>query len=415
MVAVLTRIFGMHRLALAEDVAQDALCRALEIWKIRGVPDNPAAWLMSTAKNRALDVLRRERIAQDLAPEIALALQDEANASSAIEELFGATAIEDDQLRLMFSCCDPRLSEDVHVALVLHILCGFSTAEIASAFLSREDAIKKRIQRGKKVLSGSRRMFELTHSDFADRLSSVQRSLYLLFNEGYHGASTEFAVRRELCEEAMRLGALLCENEATAVPATYALLALMCLHAARLPARIDAAGDFTMLLDQDRSRWDERLIAEGQRLMDLSAKGKVLSNYHVEAAIASVHAAARGSAETPWDTVVALYDTLMQIRSSPVVALNRALALAQRDGPRCGLDEIERIADRERLADYPFYSAALGELHLRLGNHDAARDHFVDALELARNVTERRLLQRRIADCDVEPYIVVNGATRPHA
>ncbi len=416
MVAVLTRLFGMHNLALAEDVAQDALCRALEVWKIQGIPDNPAAWLMATAKHRALDLLRRERMAQNLAPEIAYVVQDDKEASSAIDELFGATAIQDDQLRLMFSCCNPRLTEEARVGLVLHILCGFSTAEIASAFLSKEEAIKKRIQRGKKLLSGARRMFELTRSDFAQRLSSVHRALYLLFNEGYHGASTEFAVRKELCEEAIRLGALLCENAFTAVPATYALLALMCLHAARLPARIDSAGDFTMLLDQDRSQWDVRLIAEGQRLMDLSAKGKVLSAYHVEAAIASVHAAARSSTETPWETVVTLYDTLMQIRPSPVVALNRALAIAQRDGPRRGLEEIERIADRERLAEYPFYSAALGELHLCLGELDTARDHFLDALELARNVTERRLLQRRIAECDNDQLAVVNGAaTRLHA
>jgi len=242
-------------------------------------------------------------------------------------------------------------------------------------------------------------------------LSSVHRALYLLFNEGYHGASAEFAVQKELCDEAIRLGALLCENESTAVPATHALLALMCLHAARLPARIDSAGDFTMLLDQDRSRWDARLVAEGQRLMDLSAKGKTLSPYHVEAAIASVHAAAPNSSETPWETVVTLYDTLMQISPSPVVALNRALAIAQRDGPHRGLAEIEHIADHDRLRGYPFYSAALGELHLRLGDLDVARDHFTDAMRLARNVTERRLLQRRIAECGNNRFAVINGTS----
>ena len=416
MVAALTRIFGMHHLALAEDVAQDALCRALEVWKIRGTPDNPAAWLMATAKNRALDLLRRERLAQDLAPEIARAIEDDRGASSKVDELFGPAAIQDDELRLMFSCCDPRLAEEVRVALVLHILCGFGVAEIAAAFLSNEEAIKKRILRGKKILASSRRLFELTSRDFAERLSSVHRALYLLFNEGYHGASTEFAVRKELCDEAIRLAALLGENAATAVPATHALLALMCLHAARLPARIDSAGDFTMLLDQDRSRWDARLVAEGQRLMNLSASGTALSPYHVEAAIASVHAAAPSANETPWGTVVTLYDALMQIRPSPVVALNRALAIAQRDGPRSGLAEIERIADRDRLADYPFYSAALGELHLRLGDLDSARDHFTAALHLARNATERRLLQRRIAECDGDRVGRVNGAAvRLHA
>jgi RNA polymerase sigma-70 factor (ECF subfamily) len=409
MVAVLTRVFGMHNLALAEDVAQDALCRALEVWKVQGVPENPAAWLMLTAKRRAFDVLRRERTAQSFAPEVAREIDGGTDPAETVEELFGGAAMQDDQLRLMFSCCHPRLAEEVRIALVLHILCGFSIAEIAAAFLSQEEAIKKRIARGKKVLAGSRQLFVLTSADFATRLSSVHRALYLLFNEGYHGASSEFAVRKELCDEAMRLGTLLCENPSTAVPATYALLALMCLHAARLPARIDSAGDFTMLLEQDRSRWDADLIADGQRLMDLSAQGKVLSAYHVEAAIASVHAAAGSPAQTQWSMIVSLYDTLMQIRPSPVVALNRALAIAQRDGPAHGLEAIRVIDDRKRLADYPFYAAAIAELELGLGHFETARNHFLEALDLARNPAERRLLSRRIAECDLTRPAPLNG------
>jgi len=397
LVAALTRIFGMHNLQLAEDVTQDALCRALEVWKIQGLPDNPAAWLMSTAKRRALDVLRRERTARTYAPEVARALAEDADPAGAVEAIFGA--VQDSELRMMFSCCHPRLAEEVRVALVLHILCGFSVGEIGAAFLTGEEAIKKRIARGKAVLAGSRRLFELTDRDFAERLSSVHRALYLLFNEGYHGASSEYAVRKELCDEAMRLGTLLCDNVLTAVPATFALLALMCLHAARLPARVDAAGDFTMLLEQDRERWDADLIADGQRLMDLSARGNEITAYHAEAAIASVHAAAKSAAETPWATIVSFYDTLMRIRPSPVVALNRALALAQCEGARRGLDEISRIADRDRLADYPFYFAALAELELRAGDPHAAREHFFKARELARSPMERRLLERRLADC----------------
>lgn len=408
MVAALARIFGMHNLALAEDVTQDALCRALEVWKIQGPPDNPAGWLMTTAKHRALDLLRREQTARTFAPELARALMDEHDPASTFEELFGSAAIQDDELRMMFSCCHPRLAEEARVALILHILCGFSVGEIAAAFLTGEEAIKKRISRGKAVLAGSRRMFDLTRKDFSERLSSVHRALYLLFNEGYHGASPEIAVRKELCDEALRLGTLLCENSLTAVPTTYALLALMCLHAARLPARVDSAGDFTMLLDQDRSGWDEQLIADGQRLMDLSAKGTVLTAYHVEAAIASVHAAAKSPADTPWGAIVSFYDTLMRIRPSPVVALNRALAIAQHDGPQRGLDEIAAIADHERLANYPFYSAALAELEFRVGNMNAAKDHFLMALGLARNPMERRLLERRLADCD-ESKRAVNG------
>jgi RNA polymerase sigma-70 factor (ECF subfamily) len=395
MVAVLTRILGVANLALAEDVVQDALCRALETWKIRGVPDNPAAWLLATAKNSALDALRRERTARTFAPEVARLL------SADVEQQFPGETIEDDQLRMMFSCCNPRLSEEAQVALVLHILCGFSVGEVAGAFLSNEETIKKRITRAKAVLASSRHLFELAGADFAERLSAVQRALYLLFSEGYHGASAEAAVRAELCDEAMRLGALLCQHALTGTPATYALLALMCLHAARLPARLDPAGDFTLLLEQDRTRWDLTLVAEGQRLLDLSATGDELSAYHVEAAIASLHAAATRAEDTPWPKIVSLYDVLMRIRPSPVVALNRGLAVAQVDGPERGLAELRAIADRERLADYPFYAAALGELELRAGRVAAAREHFSAALGLARNPTERRLLERRIADCQL--------------
>ena len=235
MVAALTRIFGVHNLALAEDVVQDAFCRALEVWKFRGVPENPSAWLMATAKHRAIDVLRRERTARTFAPELGRLLESEWTMVPVVRELFGAHAIQDDELRMMFSCCHPRLPEPAQVALILHILCGFSVGEIANAFLCTNAAIEKRIARAKKVLAGSKKLFELTAADFSVRLSAVQRALYLLFNEGYHGASTESAVRVELCGEALRLAGLLRRNPLASTPATLALGALMCLHAARLP------------------------------------------------------------------------------------------------------------------------------------------------------------------------------------
>lgn len=395
MVATLTRVFGVANLALVEDVVQDALCRALETWKIRGVPDEPAAWLMAAARNRALDALRRQRTAQRFAPEVAWHVESEQR----IEELSASTTFADDLLRMMFSCCSPRLTEESQVALILHILCGFSVSEVANAFLSRQETVKKRITRAKALLASSKQLFDLTDADFAERLSSVQRALYLVFSEGFHGSSTESAVRAELCDEAMRLAALLCQNAATATPATHALSALMFLHAARLPSRVDPSGDFTQLLEQDRSRWDQRLVAEGQRLLEASAAGDELSAYHLEAAIASLHASASDPASTPWPTIVSLYDVLLRVRPSPVVALNRALAIAQCDGPTRGLEELHAIADRERLAAYPFYSAALGELELRRGQTDAAREHYREALALARNPAERRFLERRIADC----------------
>jgi len=366
MVAVLTRVFGVHNLTLAEDVVQEAFCRALEVWKFRGVPENPSAWLMATAKNRALDVLRRERTAKTFAPELGRFLQSEWTLAPMVEELFGANEIKDDQLRMMFSCCHPKLPEEAQVALILHILCGFSVDEVASAFVSGHASIEKRIARAKKVLAGSKMLFDIADSeDFAARLGAVQRALYLLFNEGYHGASAEAAVRADLCREAMRLAAMLLQHPLGETPATYALSALMCLSTARLPARVDTSGNLNALFDQDRSKWDRILINEGLKLLELASTGSEITEYHIEAAIAAVHAGARSANETNWGNVISLYDTLMSIRPSPVVALNRGIAIAQRDGPKRGLEEIRAIANLDRLSKYPFYYAALGEFEFR--------------------------------------------------
>jgi RNA polymerase sigma-70 factor (ECF subfamily) len=401
MVAALTRIFGVHNLALAEDVVQEAFCRAMEVWQFRGVPENPSAWLMATAKNCALDVLRRERTARTFAPDVGRMLLSEWTLAPVVEELFGPHAIKDDLLRMMFSCCHPRLPEEAQVALVLHILCGFSVGEIASAFVSSHAAIEKRITRAKKVLAKSKRLFDVTApADFSARLPAVQGALYLLFNEGYHGASPESAVRTEICREAMRLAAILLEHPLGATPTTFALAALMCLNAARLPARIDASGNLSSLADQDRSLWDQQLVDEGLKLLEHSAKGSELAEYHIEAAIASVHATASQTEDTDWEKIVSLYDKLMTMRPSPIIALNRAIAVAQKEGPERGIQEIDAIAGSERLSLYPFYSAALGELEFRRGRHAAAREHFSTALGLARNPTERRFLSQRVSACE---------------
>src|SRR5215813_1004952 len=236
LVAALTRIFGVHNLALAEDVVQDAFCRALETWKQRGLPDNPSAWLMATAKNRALDIVRRERTARTFAPEMGRLLETEWTLAPLVDEAFASQTIRDEQLRMMFSCCHPRLPEEAQLALILNILCGFGANEIANAFLTGRAAIEKRVARGKKALAGARTLFDLGDAEFVARLSTVLRALYLLFNEGYHGASAASAVRAELCDEAIRLTALLREHPPAGTPTTNALAALMCLHAARLPA-----------------------------------------------------------------------------------------------------------------------------------------------------------------------------------
>src|SRR5262245_4648354 len=337
LVAALTRVFGVHNLSLAEDVVQDAFCRAMEVWKFRGVPQNPAGWLLTVAKNRALDVLRRERTARTFAPELTRLLESEWTLVPTLDEQLSPHAIKDDLLRMMFSCCDPDLREESQVALVLHILCGFSVDEVAGAFVVKHAAMEKRLTRAKKVLAQTPRLFDIGNTtEFSSRLPAVQRSLYLLFNEGYHGASPEFAVRADLCREAIRLAALLQEHPLGSTPATDALVALMCLNAARLPARMDSAGDLLALPDQDRSKWDRSLVVEGERALQRSARGAELTAYHVEAAIAWVHASAVRAEDTHWPQIVALYDMLMAIRPSPVVALNRAIAVAQLKGAESG-------------------------------------------------------------------------------
>ncbi|NUO51281.1 MAG: sigma factor, ECF subfamily protein, partial [Polyangiaceae bacterium] len=395
--AALTRIFGVHNLALAEDVAQDAFCRALEVWKVRGIPENPSAWLMATAKNRALDRVRRDRTARTFGPELSRHLESEWTLGPAIDEAFEPAAIRDEQLRMMFSCCHPKLPEEAQLALILNILCGFGAPEIAAAFLTGRAAIEKRISRGKKTLEGAKKLFDLADADFGARLATVQRALYLLFNEGYHGASAASPVRAELCEEAIRLIALLSEHPPGATPATDALAALMCLHAARLPTKLDAAGDLSTLVDQDRSRWDRVRVTQGLMLLERSARGDEVTPYHIEAAIAAEHASAPTFAATNWGVIVSLYDKLMELAPSPVVALNRAIAVAERDGPERGLAALRAIDDTERLATYPFYRAAFGELELRRGQGAAAAVHFQAALSVARSEAERRFLEKRLA------------------
>jgi RNA polymerase sigma-70 factor (ECF subfamily) len=400
LLAAVVRAFGVENLALAEDVVQETLTNAFEAWSYKGVPEHHSALLTAAGKNRALDVFRRERTARRFAPEVRRLIESEWTLRPEVEALFLPDALKDDELRMMFSCCHPRLHEDVQVALVLHLLCALGVGEVASAFLVSPAAIEKRLARGKKALAESKRLFELTAADFAPRLSAVHRALYLLFSEGYHGASSAAAVRVDLCREAMRLVRLLVDHAPAATPATFALAALMWLGAARLPGRIDDDGKLLPLLAQDRSRWAGDLIAEGMTLLDRSGAGDKLTEYHIEAGIAALHAAAGSTKETRWADIVALYDVLMRVRASPVVALNRAMALAEHAGPERGLEAIGAIENVERLRAYPFYPAALGELELRVGRTENAKGYFLAARQLARNESERVYLEQRIRECE---------------
>src|SRR6267142_411727 len=289
MLAALTRLLGLHNLALAEDVVQDVLLRAVELWKFHPPPDDPTAWLMRAARNRAIDLIRAERTRLRFAPD--LVLESEWTLSPTVNAIFHESEIEDDQLRMMFSCCPPNLPPQSQLSLVLKLLCGFGNGEIAAALLMSEAAVEKQIARGKRTLVRARVLYEVaSREQIAKRLESVQRALYLLFNEGYHGSREP--VSAGLCGEAMRLCALLAQHPACATPRTLALMALMCFHAARLPGRAAEDGSLLLLEEQDRSRWDPELIQRGFALAERSAEGNELSEYHLEAGIAAQCSAA---------------------------------------------------------------------------------------------------------------------------
>jgi len=400
MVSALVRVFGLHNLALAEDAVQDALCRALEVWKLQGVPEKPGAWLMEAARHRAIDVLRRERTRRTFAPDVTRLLETEWTLSSTVDELFTDHELRDDLLRMMFSCCHPQVAEERQIALILNLLCGFGVREIAAAFLSSESATEKRLQRAKKTIAEGGALYEVAGEEkIRARIGAVHGALYLLFNEGYHGSRAPQAVRIELCDEAIRLAELLAAHPAASTPESFALAALMHLHAARLPSRVDAEGELSSFEAQDRSKWDRAHVARGIELLERSASGDRLSAFHVEAAIAAAHAEAPCADATDWRDIVQLYDLLHAMRPTVVVALNRAIAVGMRDGPRAGLEALRALEGVDRLSDYPFHAAALGEMELRAGLRDEARAHFRRALQSARTDVERRFLERKLAAC----------------
>jgi RNA polymerase sigma factor (sigma-70 family) len=398
MVSYLAKLLGLNRLNLAEDIVQDALCEALQSWSIHGLPDNPSAWLMRVARNRAIDLIRRDAQFRYLIPELAylLKLREEIPAGDPTSE----REISDDQLRMMFSCCHPELSTEAQVTLILKTLCGFSVAEIASAFLTTEDAIEKRLGRSRKLFRESGTFVEVTHpSDIPERLEAVYQAIYLLFNEGYHASQSETTIREDLCVEALRLALLLSEHPESARPKTFALLALFCFNAARLHGRVDADGFLVQLESQDRSKWDHALIGKGFHFLEKSAAENQLSEFHLEAAIASVHSSAETYEQTDWPRIQKFYDLLYALKPTPIVALNRAVAMAQAQGPETGLAELQKLPDPSKLKDYLFYPAAYGELLLLAGRPAEAEKHFKSALRLARTRTQASFFERKLGAC----------------
>jgi RNA polymerase sigma-70 factor (ECF subfamily) len=397
LVSVLTRIFGWRHFDLVEDMMQATLLDALEAWRLRGVPDNPSGWVHRIAKNKILDALRRDQIGHRVLAEWAAGRPAHAEG---LDELFFDAEIEDSQLRMMFACCHPHLARENQLALTLKALCGFGNAEIARALLVSEETVKKRLQRATRDLIDHHIALDPpAPAELAARLDSVHQVLYLLFNEGYSSSEGETAIRADLCEEAARLCHLLCAHARFSTPATRALMALMLFHAARLDARLDARGCLLLMEEQDREQWDHRLIRRAQEFLNESAEGTVLSTFHLEAAIACHHCAAKTYGDTDWPAILRLYDALLTVHRSPIYLLNRAIVVAQLEGPRAGIRALNEAGRDPALGRYHLFDATLGELYRRAGDLARAREHFAAACRKTNAPFEREIIERRLAQC----------------
>lgn len=398
MIATLVRVFGPRHIDLAEEVVQEALLKALQLWSYRGVPDNPSAWLIQVAKNRALDLLRREASLQEKAGEIVRAFVAQEALANQRAEAGSADKALDDSLAMIFMACHPAIAREARVALTLKTVGGFGTSEIARAFLAKEPTIAQRLVRAKRMIRDEGITFELPSSkDMSARLDSVLEVLYLMFNEGYAAHSGENLVRADLCDEAIRLCSLIIRHPATNLPKSHALLSLMLFQAARLAARVGKSGELSLLAEQDRTLWDRRLMAQGFHHLDRSAAGQEFSEYHLQAAIASCHAAAAHYELTNWEQIVRLYDLLVALNPSPVIALNRAVAIAKHRGAEAGMREIEKIIEHPALRHYYLLPATLGELWQELGEAEKAADNLRQALRCPCSEPERRFLQKKLA------------------
>ncbi|MDX2035946.1 MAG: sigma-70 family RNA polymerase sigma factor [Isosphaeraceae bacterium] len=398
LVALLTRSLGVGRLDLVEDVVQSALARALLTWSRRGVPDDPAAWLYRAARNLALDALRRDRVRDKILPRLAGMGEPVAEP---LESPRFAEEIGDEPLRLLFLCCHDAVPLESRVALALRTVCGFSTPEIARALLTSEANAQKRIVRAKERLRDEPDLWELHGLPaLRGRLDAVLATIYLLFNEGYAARADE-PIRRDLCDEAARLGRMLVDHPAGDDPRVSALLALIGFHSARFDARL-ADGAWVLLDEQDRSKWDWAAIREAMRRLQDSLRGETVSRYHVEAAIAWEHCRAPSFEATDWRRIIDLYIALDRIAPSPVALLNRAIAESRLEGPRAALARLESVPASRIPVDYPLWHAVLGDLHLQAGNLDAARAAWTTALSHRPGRADADLLRKRLDNTPID-------------
>lgn len=392
LVAVLTRAFGIRRIDLVEDMVQVAMLEAMHAWKQRGVPDNPAAWMHRVAKNRTLDAVRREETHERA---IALSGQSIDEQESIVDQWLEDDQIPDSLLRMIFVCCHPSLERKTQIALTLKTLCGFGVAEIARGLLLRGERVKKRIQRARKSLAAANVQLELPSGDeLTRRLDVVHDVLYLMFNEGYSTSHGTEPIRDDICEEAARLCHLLCESPCSSA-ATKALLALLLFHAARLDARTDGDGAVILLEDQDRAKWDRRLIGTARSWLAQS-KADRPTTFHLEAAIAMQHCVSPSVEATDWHTIVSLYSRLLQLRESPVYALNCAIAVGQTGDTRQAMAQLQSLRNREGMKDYLLLDCAFARIHELEGNTKAAIDSIRIAATKAVAPHEKQLLESKL-------------------
>ena len=394
---MLTKIFGPHNLELAEDVVQDTLLKALEHWKFHGMPENPSAWLFTVARNKALDVVRRDRHRKEFAAEITPLLKSEYSVTPTMERLFSEHEIEDEQLRMMFVCCNPSITAEGQVALILKTLCGFSVNEIANAFLANEETITKRLYRARQQFRDEKTLFALpAPADLDGRLENVLMAVYLIFSEGYNSSHHDSLIREDLVEEALRLGKMLTDHPLTRTADSLALLALMCFQSARLYGRVNESGQLLQLRDQDRTRWNQDLIQQGIHFLQESSHGEQMSAYHLEAAIAHEHCVAKSYPETDFAKILKFYDWLMQIKPEPLIALNRLIAFAEVSGPEKALEELLHFPHIDSLRNYYLLPAVLGDWSARLGDSEKAKTYFEEAIHLTHSPAEKQFLKTKI-------------------
>lgn len=398
MVAHLARLLGAAHLDLAEEAAQEAMLRALQTWPYQGVPENAAAWLFRVAHNTAIDAVRRNRILGEKTESLVTELAQSGMAVPEDPEI--EEQLRDDELRMIFMCCHPEISRDASVALSLKTVGGFGVREIARAFLAEESTIAQRLVRAKRQIRDQRLTLEMPRgAELKRRLTSVLEVIYFMFNEGYAAHEGQELVRQDLCLEALRLGQLVASSS-IAEPRVHALVALMALEAARLAARVDEAGDLILMEDQDRSRWDQELVGLGFYHFDQSIAGDDVSEYHMQAAIAATHARAAEARSTDWPMILELYDQLLAINPSPVIVLNRAVAVAKVHGAKEALASMEALQEDPKLRDYYLSFAVRGHLLRELGRRADAANCFRKALEYGGSEPERRFLKRKLAECE---------------